>query len=424
MSEEKEIKRETKDVGVKNATPTKEAVAESIKDAIKLKAAAIAIGNGGSSVGVYLRNAGFPVVFANTSFRDLDSSIVPNSENAFLIEDANAQSRGAGRDRSIAKEIYKGWAAKGGMFQYPFFTDMIRNNDIIFVISSTAGGTGSGLAPTVAFQVATKFPNKIVIPIGILPRDTESVKSQYNTIDYFNEIDNLNKSGQVSMSYMAYDLNNLADMTADDSYRKVAEDITEAVGVITGDMSELTKHGMIDERDMLTIISTPGLMSIITEKKIDLNKVESKGIQSLMVNKLKNGTTVHMQRDKVCKYYGVFLKIQEETDDDVVKNDYTTLNELTGKPLDIFINYAVTTGAFSQYGVIISGQSLPFDRINRCADIVKEYSENIKKKEYDLAQDMKKLKELSNNDQRSKLMGCAASGEDLSAGNDIPDFLL
>ena len=50
MSEEKEIKRETKEVGVKNATPTKEAVAESIKDAIKLKAAAIAIGNGGSSV--------------------------------------------------------------------------------------------------------------------------------------------------------------------------------------------------------------------------------------------------------------------------------------------------------------------------------------------------------------------------------------
>jgi cell division GTPase FtsZ len=411
--------------GVIHTTPTREAQADTIKEAIKLKASAIAIGNGGSSVGVALRNAGYPVFFANTSFRDLDASVVPNSENAFLFEDVNKQSRGAGRDRSIAKEIYKAWSAEGGMFKQELFTTMLRESDIIFVIASTAGGTGSGLAPTIAYQVAVKFPNKIVIPIAILPRDAESVKSQYNTIDYFNEIDSLNKSGQASFSYMAYDLQNLSYMTADESYKKVASDVVDAVGVITGSMSEITKHGMIDERDMLTIISTPGLMTIVTDKQIDLNDVDAKGLQSMMADKIKKGSTCQIQKDKICKYYGSFIKIQEESHDDVVKNDYGTLNEVTGKPLDIFVNYATTDGSFASYGMIISGQSLPFDRINRCADVVKAYQENLKQKEYSLNQDMAKIKELSKNAQRSKLMGCASNAvtEDINAGDDIPDFL-
>ena len=44
-------------VGVVNTTQTRAEQSASIKEAIKLKAGVVAIGNGGSSVGVYLRNA-------------------------------------------------------------------------------------------------------------------------------------------------------------------------------------------------------------------------------------------------------------------------------------------------------------------------------------------------------------------------------
>ena len=104
-------------VGVINTTQTRAEQSASIKESIKLKAGIVAIGNGGSSVGVYLRNAGYPVSFANTSFKDLDTAIVPDDQDAYLIEDLNAQSRGAGRDRSIAKEIYKSWNQTGGIFK-------------------------------------------------------------------------------------------------------------------------------------------------------------------------------------------------------------------------------------------------------------------------------------------------------------------
>ena len=412
-------------VGVVNTTQTRAEQSASIKEAIKLKAGVVAIGNGGSSVGVYLRNAGYPVSFANTSFKDLDTAIVPDDQDAYLIEDMNAQSRGAGRDRSIAKEIYKSWNQTGGIFKSERFDSLMRENDIIFVIASTAGGTGSGLAPTLSYQISKKYPDKVVIPVAILPRDTESIKSQYNTIDYFNELDSINKAGDVSLSYMVYDLNNLSHMSADESYKQIATDIVAAINVICGSMSEITKHGMIDERDMLTIISAPGLMTIVSDPKIDLNKVGSNGIQHMMLDKLNGSSVCQIQRDKICRYYGVFLKIQEESEDDVVKNDYTTMTNVTGKPLDIFVNYATTEGSFSSYGMIISGQSLPFDRINRCADMVKEYQENQRAKEYDLSTDMQSLRGLTKNSQHNKLMGCASKArtDAIVEGDTLPDFL-
>ena len=412
-------------VGVVNTTQTRAEQSASIKEAIKLKAGVVAIGNGGSSVGVYLRNAGYRVIFANTSFKDLDTAIVPDDQDAYLIEDANEQSRGAGRDRDTAKEIYKSWNQTGGIFKSERFDSLMRESDIIFVIASTAGGTGSGLAPTLSYQIAKKYPAKIVIPVAILPRDTESIKAKGNTAEYFHEIASLNKSGEVSFPVISHDLNELKHLSAAESYRQVAQDIVTDVNVICGSLSEITKHGMIDERDMLTIISAPGLMTIVSDPKIDLNKVGSKGIQQMMLDKIKNSSVCQMQRDKICKYYGIFLKIQEESDDDVVKNDYTTLTNVTGTPLDIFVNYATTEGSFSSYGLIVSGQSLPFDRINACTEEVRAYQENLKAKDYDFSADIAALKGLSKNPQHNKLMGCASKArtDAIVEGDTLPDFL-
>ena len=101
------------------------------------------------------------------------------------------------------------------------------------------------------------------------------------------------------------------------------------------------------------------------------------------------------------------------------------MTNVTGKPLDIFVNYATTEGSFSSYGMIISGQSLPFDRINRCADMVREYQANQKAKEYDLSTDMQSLRGLTKNSQHNKLMGCASKArtDAIVEGDTLPDFL-
>lgn len=390
---------------------------------ISLKIGYFGIGNAGSQIGLEIYKHGIPVKIANTSVKDLHGKLIPEDIEAFLIEDNMAQSRGAGRNRRTAKLIYKEWNNSALMFNNSQFVNWLASLDIIMVGSSTAGGTGSGLSIPIAYQIASMFPSKVVILVGVLPRLSESVTCQKNTIDYFKELESAN-SKNVNIPYMVYDLEKYASKNADDAYDQIARDIADAAGVIAGSMSKLTENGMIDERDLLTAITVPGYMAIYTGKKVDLNKVEGEGIQGLITSKIKTSSVCQHQRDKISGYFAMFLDIQEESDDPVKKNDFTTLTDYFGRPLDIFVNMSVNNGSFSDYGLIVSGMSIPADRLNQCDMIVSEYEDTRRAKSYDMAEVAAKHTALSENSQIDKLLG-SSSREAVDISNiDMPDDLL
>lgn len=398
---------------------------EELASEISLKVGYFGVGNAGSQIGLELYKAGFPVKIANTSIKDLHGKLIPEGIEAFLIEDSAAQSRGAGRNRRTAKSLYKEWNQKALLFENEDFMNFMSEKDIIFVGSSTAGGTGSGISVALAYQLAQVFPSKVIILIAVIPRLSESVTCQNNTLDYFDEVTKLNGMGTCNIPYMVYDLEKYASMNADEAYEKIARDITSAVGVISGQRSQLTEHGMIDERDMLTAITAPGMLSIYIKDKIDLNKVEGTGIQALLLKDVRTSSVVQPQRDKISSYFACFLDIQDESEDPTKKNDFTELTDYFGRPLDIFVNMKVSNSAYSNIALIVSGLSVPADRLEQCNEIVKEYESKRKAKEYDIASSADSHRALTINNQLDKLMGssgktAATSVEDI----DVPDFLL
>ena len=389
---------------------------------VKLNTGAICIGNGGGQVGISMFQKGIDSILINTSARDLANDVIPAAIRSFIIEDSNDQGRSAGRNREIAKKLYADWSQSKKLFESEIFNDFVKSKDVIFVVSSTGGGTGSGITPTFAFQLSKKYPDKIVIIIGIMPRLAESINSQKNNVEFWNEIDSLNKTG-ITLPYMAFDLEKLSHLKIDQAYAKVAEDINVAAGIISGSMSMLTPYGMIDERNMLTMISTGGLMSVYADEKVKMTEIAEKGIQDVIISKMKESSSVQTQRDKISKYYGLFLEVDDQIDDPIKQADYDKLFSVCGEPFEIFVNYGITDKPVGKFGLIVSGQSMPYDRIKASIERVKSFEIAQKEKQYSITAAALSLKSVTGNSQINKILGSANEVPSDSSIDDIPDFL-
>lgn len=391
----------------------------------KLNIGYIGIGNAGSQIGIAIHQSGIPVRLINTSTKDLDQSIIPADINCYLIADDTSAGRGAGHSRDSAKKLYRSGDRDSKVLNDATFTAFMNENDVIVVGSSTAGGTGSGIAPTLVYQLKMLYPNKAIILMGVLPRVSAVPNPQYNTATFADEINQLNKQG-VGITYMLLDLERYKDVADDSAYKALAEYIAKMLNIIGGSMSKITTHGMIDERDMLTIICEPGLMNIYFKEDIDMSKIpEGTGIQEIMVDTVKQSPCVSLQKDKIAKWYGVFLNLPEDLDDPVRRSDFSTIEAVLGKPWDTFINLSVTDKPKGEFGIIVSGLSYPFDRINACLDVVKSYASNVKTKAFDIAEELSSVKGLAKNDNIDKILGSNKNPtpEDKPTNISMPSFL-
>lgn len=388
---------------------------------VALNVGAICIGNGGGQSGVKLHENGVETILINSSARDLDNTIVPAGIRSFIIEDSNDLGRGAGRNREIAKKLFSDWSQNKKLMANDYFANFIASKDIIFIVSSTAGGTGSGVSPTLAYLIAKKYPNKVIILVAIMPRLSESINSQQNTIQYFNEVETINSSG-VNIPYMPFDLEKLKNMDIQEAYAKIANDICDAIKIFRGDMTVQTPYGMIDERNMLTIATCPGMISVYTDSAVKMTDIENNGIQQMITNGMKKSSACDMQRDKISKYMGLFLEVDDAIEDPVKKADYSNLFGVIGEPFEIFVNYGITDKPTGKYGLVVSGQSMPYDRLKLCIDRVSEFEESQRQKEYSIADSASMFNHYAQNSNIGKILG-SANDTTATEETDVPDFL-
>ena len=382
----------------------------------------IGVGNAGSQVGVNLARNGFDTVLVNTSTKDLDSSIISQDMKCYLLgNETDSTARGAGHSRDNAKEIYNNM--KDQLIKESNFIKFINEHDVTVIGCSTAGGTGSGITPTLAYQLKKIFPDKVIIVLGILPKFSEAPKAHYNTSAFVDEINMLANNG-CKLTYMMYDLERYNSRDTDQAYSLVADDIVKAFSIMRGDMSYITTHGMIDERDMLTMISEPGLINIYYKTDIDLNKVPEGGVQKMLTDQIKASPCVTMQKDAQVKYFGIFLRLPEDIEDDVRRSDFSVLVKAIGQPLEMFVNHAITDKPKGEIAVISSGLSLPYDRINASLDIFRNYTDNVKTKSFDIHSELSDMKAFVKNENVNMIM---SSKKEVSAEEikdiEIPSFL-
>lgn len=393
------------------------------KEKVALKVGAICIGNGGGQSGVALYKEGVDVILLNTSSRDLSSEVVPDGVNSYIIQDTNDTGRGAGRNREIAKKLFEDFMQSEKLLTSEHFESFVREKDVIFVIASSAGGTGSGIAPTLSYLINERYPNKVIIIIGILPRLSESINSQQNSIQFFKEIEEMGEVG-VKFPYALFDLEKYADLDIEEAYSKVAKDVVSMVKVIRGDYSMLTKYGMVDERNMLTMISCPGLMTVFAVDAVKQSDIKEHGVQRIILDKLTTNSNVDAQNDKISKYMGLFLEIDESIDDPVKKSIYDDIFNVTGEPFEIFVNYGIAEKPTGSFGVMLTGRTTPYDRLSKAIDRVENHEKARKDKEYSINEASKSFMDYAQNDNVDKILGSSNTKPNTtSADKPRPTFM-
>lgn len=321
----------------------------------------IGVGNAGSQVTELAATNGIDGVVINSSENDL--STISDNIQKFPLGDL----RGAGKDRNEAKKFLKDSIRK--LLEEEKFQKFMCDKDVVFVVSSTGGGTGSGISPLLTQILKKAFQSTLTILVGILPTLDEAYSTQINTLEYTTEL----YQKIESPIYMMYDNDKFKGQPSYKMMEEINASIVRDIKILQGTYNYPTKYSSIDEKDMTMILSTAGriVVSAATEiKEKDLGKLS---IDSMIEDNLREGAHAELQLDRVIKRSGVIANLSQNMvasfDDHLLE-----LQKFIGSPVEEFGHISINEDKALSNAVYFIGAGLSpiVDRISKINERVME----------------------------------------------------
>ena len=337
-----------------------------------LKVGVIGIGNTGNQVATLAMNElKIPVLAINSSEKDLET--VPDSVPKKLISGAKGLSQGAGKNRSLAKSYLKDSIMK--VLSSDDINSFLNDNDIIFIISSTGGGTGSGTAPLLASIIKSAYLDTKVILIGVLPVNNEALSAHVNTLEYLTEL----YSVLENQTYMLYDNDKYAKLPSYLMMEKVNREIVEDINVIRCTYNLTTRFDSIDEQDMMRLVSFPGRIVVSRLEKIQEKDIDGKSIEDMLIDNLKTNSHTELQRDRKVIASGIITNLSQ-TLTESFDNHIPKVREFVGDPVHDFNHIFINEDRKLPNNVflILSGLTRVNDKINKITDRIAEIEDSQK----------------------------------------------
>lgn len=333
-----------------------------------IKLGLIGCGNcGGQIVDLAKEKKDMPGIVINTSEKDIDNI---KNVTTFKVGD----NRGAGKDRSRAKTFVKQMIKQ--LLNLEKFKNHIEENDIIAVIASTGGGTGSGISVMLTDLLSMMYPDKRFILVHVLPSLKESLASQQNTIEYLQEMNNINAT------YMSYDNGCKEHLPSNLMLQQMNEEIVEDLAVIRGDYLISTPFTSIDEQDLTRILEVPGRLTVHRVYDIKEKDVEKQDIEQLLINTLDdNQYMTELQKDMKVKKMGVVENLTDKLANKVDSN-LDRFKDVIGHPIEGFEHMAIIkpgTTFKNRLIVMSSGLSIPENRIEKINERIEEILDELEK---------------------------------------------
>ena len=263
----------------------------------------IAVGQAGSNIGTLFEKVGHTVLYINTSQEDL--ATLTDAKHTYHIKGGE----GCGKDRDKAKDlIIEDFTEILGQIQ------RIIQEEYIFIIFSSGGGTGSGSSPML-IDLLVQNTDKKVGAITILPSQSESFKTAVNAYECFKELEEVKNIG----STFILD-NNKADKFS------INKDF---VSLFTS-FIEIPKYhsskGNIDITEIKELLSTRGA-TIISRM------LKNSSDTSRLIKSFKENIFAPMETDRVIKYLGLSASTRIDIDA-VIKEVGMCLDMFQGSNLE------------------------------------------------------------------------------------------
>ncbi|GKU27468.1 cell division protein FtsZ [Clostridium folliculivorans] len=246
----------------------------------------VSLGQGAGNIvdGLLSRNSRYNGLFLNSSLFDVKPlKNADMSKNVYVYPGTD----GSGRDRNKSKEMIKDNINPIGtlLSKYPL-------TEVVVVFTTMAGGTGSGAIKTF-IQIAKKvLPNAKVNVVAILPSLKEDELAFKNTIECWNDINNI------------MDLINdvkFVDNNKRNTYKEINNEVIESLD-LAYNIIGIHADGSIDNKDSFRINTAEG--SGLVLKLYDGLKDAKTAVDLAIQN------SVFVQPDTYeCDYLGINLKI-------------------------------------------------------------------------------------------------------------------
>lgn len=289
--------------------------------------AIIGVGGAGTNIAFCLEKLGYTTIHINSSTQD--ESAIKGAKNIRHLKGFN----GCAGNRALAEKA---------LAENMDIVDEISalEESIVYVIFSSAGGTGSGVS-TALIDMLVEETDKTICAIVVLPDKDEDFDFHVNSYKCCQELLEIENMGSV----MFLDNNSGNKQTINSICTTMLNTFLS-----NNSVSEL---GNVDEQEKRTILSTHGSMvlSVLGNEKASAEKV----VEMLTTNNI----FAPIQKDGKCEYIGIINSAKKINKDDIIK--------IVGIPRRTFEGYGSDKTITA-----ISGLSFPFDHLNSIKEIAKQ----------------------------------------------------
>ena len=293
---------------------------------LKDKIGFIGIGQCGGNIVKNFEDNGYSCLFINSSEKDLDTI-----HARYKTHIPNAFGCSKQRDKAImqTKKHYRLIVSE--------VADKLQDQEFIYIVTSTGGGSGSGMTPILLDILIASLPQKDFGCIVAIPSKKETVQTQINSVMFFQQI--LQVEGLKSTIVLDNEKDN--KFVINNIFYQLFDDMLK----IPNNISEL---GNLDESEILQMMNTQGCLTISGTNKCNT---------STLIQSISDNIYAPIEKDKEIQYLGLSLM------DDIDTND---IIRYVGTPLDTFHGYNNTRAI-----LILCGLSYPMTRINEMNNIAK-----------------------------------------------------
>lgn len=287
------------------------------------------------------------ILLMNTAMQDIPEAYKGRS----IIFSNKTAAGGCGKERNRSKQFITEFISDGDSLAQAL-NHLIMPNDLVVVVTSTEGGTGSGAAPIIAAYI-----DEVV---GVRPQliaftgTEDDIRGLQNTLDFFKDCSELCADCVVqaisNKKYMPIANNNKlrAEQMAND-------DFIRRIKVLQGSILRESSQN-IDEMDHLKLVTTPGYMSIesiATTEAIE-NVDQFNTLCETMINSsksLSNGS------DK-CVRLGIILNIGDD-DKDNIDWSFTKIKSQFAEIGEVFLHVQTALNESRTITIIMCGMEMP-----------------------------------------------------------------
>lgn len=340
-----------------------------------LNVGVIGLGNTGNQIAALAADElKIPAMAINSSEKDLET--IANKIPKILISDTEGSSKGAGKNRALAKTYLKDSILS--IISKEDVQKFISELNVLFLVSSTGGGTGSGTALLMANILSSMFVDTHVIVVGILPVMSEALSAHVNSLEYLNEL----YSNLENQTYMLYDNDSLYNIPSYKMMDTINREVVKDIDVLRCTFNYTTKYDSIDEQDMKRLISFPGRIMVTRLEDLKERDLDKSSIEDLLISKIKNTNHVELQRDRKVTATGIIVNLSEQVFSDL-DNHIPAVREFIGDPDHDFNHLAINDDRKMPNNVflIMSGMSQVNDRIQKISDRIEEIEQKQKIRE-------------------------------------------